>query len=125
MAAEFAPGPDAASDDELKAAIRAGLITFYHGTSSVPTGGPDDPAAVVDGAGTVRGLTGLRVVDASIMPEPVPVPVNLTTILLAERIAGWMRATPTDPAVRAREGFTREAFRPLTSKGEWPNHRPR
>ncbi|SFO43339.1 GMC family oxidoreductase [Sphingomonas sp. OK281] len=82
-------GPGA-SPDELDIAIRIGLTTFLHGTSTVPMGGDDDPAAVVDGWGRVKGVRGLRVVDASIFPEAVSVPVNLTTIMVAERVAEAM-----------------------------------
>jgi len=42
--------------------------------------------AVVDGAGAVRGLGNLRVIDASILPEVPSVPTNLTTIMVAEHI---------------------------------------
>jgi choline dehydrogenase len=51
-------------------------------------GVPDDPDAVVDASGAVHGTEGLRVVDASIMPEIPSAPTNLTTIMLAEAIAG-------------------------------------
>jgi choline dehydrogenase len=50
-------------------------------------GGPDDPWAVVDANGAVKGLSGLRVVDASIMPVVPSVALNPTTIMIAERIA--------------------------------------
>ncbi len=73
-------------------AIDRGAMTFYHGTSTVPMGGKDDPTAVADASGCVRGISGLRVVDASIFPETISVPVNLTTIMLAERIAAFIRA---------------------------------
>jgi choline dehydrogenase len=49
-------------------------------------GGPGDPGAVVDSVGAVKGLSGLRVVDASIIPEIPSAPTNLTVIMLAERI---------------------------------------
>jgi choline dehydrogenase len=49
-------------------------------------GGSDDPWGVVDAVGAVKGLTGLRVVDASIMPEIPSTVTNLTTIMIAERI---------------------------------------
>ena len=88
---ELAPGPSVKSDGELEAAIRAGLITFYHGTSTVPMGGESDPHAVVDAYGRVRQLSGLRVVDASIFPEAISVPTNLTTLMVAERIAASIR----------------------------------
>ena len=91
IARELAPGPEVRTDAELSAAIDAGLMTFYHGTSTAPMGGADDPAAVVDAEGRVRGVSGLRVVDASIFPEVVSVPNNLTVLMLAERIAAAMR----------------------------------
>ena len=49
-------------------------------------GGPGDPWGVVDAVGAVKGLTALRVVDASIMPEIPSTVTNLTTIMIAERI---------------------------------------
>jgi choline dehydrogenase len=50
-------------------------------------GGAQDPWAVVDSRGAVRGIDGLRVVDASIMPVVPSVALNPTTIMIAERIA--------------------------------------
>jgi choline dehydrogenase len=50
-------------------------------------GGPQDPWAVVDSHGAVKGVDGLRVVDASIMPVVTSVALNPTVIMLAERIA--------------------------------------
>ena len=98
LARELLPGPNIETDAALDAALDAGLVTFYQGTSTAPMGGPDDPAAVVDAEGRVRGLTGLRVADASVFPEMLSVPVNLTVLLVAERIAVALRqpaaATP-------------------------------
>jgi choline dehydrogenase-like flavoprotein len=51
----------------------------------------DDPGAVVDSLGKVRGVAGLRVVDASIFPEIPSVATNLTTIMVAEYIAARIR----------------------------------
>jgi choline dehydrogenase len=87
---ELFPGPTTVTDAELEAAIDASSITFYHGTSTAPMGGDDDPAAVVDGVGRVRGVRGLRVADASIFPEAISTPTNLTTLMVAERIAAAM-----------------------------------
>ena len=85
LAGELLPG-DAVDDNGLAAFIPSSVVTYGHPTSTVPMGGPDDPGAVVDSVGTVKGLRGLRVVDASIIPEIPSAPLNLTVIMLAERI---------------------------------------
>ena len=54
-------------------------------------GRADDPAAVIDAERRVHGTRGLRVVDASIFPEAISVPINLTTLMVAERIAKPIR----------------------------------
>jgi choline dehydrogenase len=46
--------------------------------------GADDPGAVVDASGAVRGVHGLHVIDASIMPDIISAPTNVTTIMIAE-----------------------------------------
>ncbi len=84
---EVLPGPQVQTDVQLEAALDAGLMTFYHGTATAPMGGDTDPAAVVDGVGRVRGVNGLRVVDASILPQALSTPINLTVLMVAERIA--------------------------------------
>ena len=84
---EISPGSDIVSDDALGMAIEANLDTYHHGCSTAPMGGEDDATAVVDSVGRVRGVQGLRVVDASVFPEIPSAPTNLTTIMLAERIA--------------------------------------
>jgi choline dehydrogenase-like flavoprotein len=61
-------------------------------------GGPDDPWAVVDQHGAVKQLSGLRVVDASIMPVVPSVALNPTTIMIAERIAKGVYAS--EPGLR-------------------------
>jgi choline dehydrogenase len=54
-------------------------------------GPASDATAVVDQYGRVRGLNGLRVVDASIMPDVVRANTNATIIMMAERIADWIK----------------------------------
>jgi choline dehydrogenase len=85
-AGELIPG-DAVTDDALPEVIAANIAVYGHPTSTVPMGGPRDPWGVVDALGTAKGLTGLRVVDASIMPEVPSTVTNLTTIMIAERIS--------------------------------------
>jgi choline dehydrogenase len=84
-AGEILPG-DAVGDDALPEVIASNLAVYGHPTSTVPMGGPEDPWAVVDAVGVVKGLAGLRVVDASIIPEVPSTVTNLTTIMVAERI---------------------------------------
>ncbi len=84
---EVLPGPNVETDAQLEAALGAGLTTYYHATATAPMGGENDPAAVVDEVGRVRQIKNLRVVDASILPQALSTPNNLTTMMVAERIA--------------------------------------
>lgn len=63
-------------DDHLRDQIRTNISTYSHPTSTVPMGRDDDAAAVVD---------------ASIIPDIPSVPTNVTTIMIAERIAARLR----------------------------------
>jgi choline dehydrogenase-like flavoprotein len=84
---EMTPG-NAADDGE---ALRTNIVTtvdaYQHPTSTVPMGTESDLSAVVNAWGEVRGIEALRVVDASILPDIPSVPTNVTTIMVAERIA--------------------------------------
>ena len=73
-------------DDALLEVITANLATYGHPTSTAPMGGANDPWAVVDPLGAVRGLSNLRVIDASIIPRVPSTVTNVTTIMVAERI---------------------------------------
>src|SRR5438874_7942175 len=84
---ETSPGAGIAGDAALEAAIESRLDTYHHGCCTVPMGGDGDPAAVVDPTGAVRGVAKLSVIDASIFPEIPSTPTNLTTIMVAERLA--------------------------------------
>ena len=80
-------GGEAPSDGRtLAQAIAARVAVYGHPTSTAPMGGPGDPWAVVDSDGGVRGVSGLRVVDASIIPEVPSATTNVTVIMLAEHI---------------------------------------
>jgi choline dehydrogenase len=83
---EIIPG-DAVGDDQLADAVTSNLASYGHPTATAPMGGPDDPWAVVDARGAVKGIDRLRVVDASIMPVVPSVAISPTTIMIAERIA--------------------------------------
>ena len=66
---EVKPGPELTSDADLLEAARAVGTTIFHPVGTAKMGVDHDPMAVVDGRLRVRGVTGLRVVDASVMPR--------------------------------------------------------
>ena len=66
--------------------------TICHPVGTAKMGRHSDPTAVVDQYCRVRGVEGLRVVDASVMPNIVRANTNLTCIMIGERVADWMRA---------------------------------
>jgi choline dehydrogenase len=81
-----------ASDPLLMDFIRNNCSTLYHPVGTVKMGPASDSMAVVDQYCRVRGLEGLRVVDASVMPNIVRANTNLTCIMIGERAADWMQA---------------------------------
>lgn len=89
---EFKPGLQYQTDDEL--AHLAGQIasTIFHPVGTVKMGAADDDTAVLDPHLRVKGVAGLRVVDASIMPEITSGNTNSPTIMIAEKAAGWILA---------------------------------
>jgi 5-(hydroxymethyl)furfural/furfural oxidase len=78
-------------DDALEAFVRKATIGVWHASCSCRMGRPDDPMAVVDTQGRVRGVQGLRVVDASIFPVVPCANTNFPTLMAAEKIADAMR----------------------------------
>ena len=83
IASEYPPNSNAGSDEEILDQARNIANTIYHPTSTCRMG--NDERAVVDTRLRVNGVTGLRVVDASIMPEIVSGNTNAPTIMIAER----------------------------------------
>jgi 5-(hydroxymethyl)furfural/furfural oxidase len=71
----------------LEGFVRAHVTGFYHPVGTCRMGARDDPGAVVDPGGRVRGIAGLRVADASIMPQVPRGNTNLPTLMIAEKIA--------------------------------------
>jgi len=96
---EIMPGA-AVEDDQFADVIASNLASHGHPTATAPMGGPQDPWAVVDSHGAVKGIDGLRVVDASIMPVVPSVALNPTTIMIAERIAKAVYASEPGPSDR-------------------------
>ena len=85
---EKGPTADARTDDEIEAAIRALTETDYHPCGTCRMGNGRD--AVVDGELRVHGLEGLRVVDASVMPQVISGNLNAPTQMIAARAADFI-----------------------------------
>jgi choline dehydrogenase len=87
---EFKPGVQYQSDEEL--ATLAGDIasTIFHPVGTTAMGRADDPQAVVDTRLKVRGVQGLRVVDAGVMPRITSGNTNSPTLMIAEKAAQWI-----------------------------------
>ncbi len=87
---EVKPGVEYQSDDDL--ARLAGDIgtTIFHPVGTTKMGRDDDPMAVVDARLRVRGVAGLRVVDAGVMPTITSGNTNSPTLMIAEKAAGWI-----------------------------------
>jgi choline dehydrogenase len=82
---------DLASDGALDAWLTRSARTSHHVSSTCKMGPRSDRTAVVDNEGRVHGLEGLRVADASIMPDCVRANTNVTSLVISERIADFMR----------------------------------
>jgi choline dehydrogenase len=90
---ETLPGPQVISDTALEADIRARAETIYHPVGTCRMG--TDAASVTDPQGRVRGVEGLRVVDASLMPQIIAGNTNAPTMMIAETIARMMQRRGT------------------------------
>ena len=81
---------DLASDDALDAWLSRNVGTSHHISGTCKMGPDSDTMAVVDQHCRVRGVEGLRVADASIMPDVIRANTNATTIMIGERVAEWI-----------------------------------
>ena len=102
---ELAPGGQVTGREELDAYVRACATTLWHPVGTARMGpGPD---AVVDAELRVRGVDGLRIADASIMPEIVSGNTNAACVMIGEKaaelIAGARPQNPSASAIPARE----------------------
>jgi choline dehydrogenase len=94
---ELSPGVQVQTDDEIDAHIRQSAETAYHPAGTCRMG--TDPMAVTDGQGRVHGVRGLRVVDASLMPQITSGNLNAPTIMMAEKLADAVRGrNPLPPS---------------------------
>jgi choline dehydrogenase len=96
------------SEARLRDYVMANVASFNHACGTAPMGPEADPLAVTDPRGHVHGVEGLWIADASLMPRGVSSPPNLTTIMLGERVARWLRDAPN-------RGQRRDPARPVLS----------
>jgi choline dehydrogenase len=82
---------DLESDDALDDWLDREVTTGQHLTGTCKMGSESDSMAVVDQFGKVHGLQGLRVADASVMPNVVRANTNVTTMMIGERIADFIK----------------------------------
>lgn len=88
--AEIDPGAQYQTDTEIEGQLRRIVNTAYHPTGTCKMGPDSDPMAVVDARLRVRGVSGLRVVDASVMPEIISGNTSAPTMMIAERAARFI-----------------------------------
>jgi choline dehydrogenase len=93
------PGAEKQSDDDLLTAAKQRGTTTFHLMGSCRMAPDTDPTAVVDDQLRVRGLEGLRVVDASIMPTMPSANLNASVLMIAEKAADMIRGRPPQEAV--------------------------
>ncbi|MBT6136733.1 MAG: glucose dehydrogenase [Rhodospirillaceae bacterium] len=84
---EFSLADVMQDDEKLEAFVRKSAVGVWHASCSCRMGAKDDPMAVTDNAGRVRGIDGLRVVDASIFPVVPCANTNFPTMMVAEKIS--------------------------------------
>ena len=87
----YPEGSDLESDEALNLWMKRYVGTGHHISCTAKMGPSSDPMAVVDQYGKVYGAEGLRVVDASIMPECVRANINVTVLMIGERVADFIK----------------------------------
>ena len=83
---------DLVNDQVLDQWLLREATTYSHISCTCRMGSSNDPLAVVDQYGRVHGMEGLRIVDASIMPDLVRAPINPTVIMMAERVSAFINS---------------------------------
>ncbi|WP_211287064.1 GMC family oxidoreductase [Georgenia soli] len=95
---ELYPGKDVQTDEQIADYIRRTHNTVYHPVGTVRMGAPEDPMSPLDPELRVKGVTGLRVADASIMPEHMTVNPNITVMMIGEKCAEMVKAAAQEQA---------------------------
>jgi choline oxidase len=89
---ELYPGPEVQTDEAIADYLRRTHNTVYHPAGTVRMGAVDDDLSPLDPSLRVKGVAGLRVADASVMPELTTVNPNITTMMIGERCADLIKA---------------------------------
>jgi choline dehydrogenase len=97
VAAETMPGPDVQRDDELLDYVRRYGVSSYHLNGTARMGPASDATAVVDAQLRVHGIAGLRVADASVMPDIPSANTCAASMMIGEKAADLVRAHPARP----------------------------
>jgi choline dehydrogenase len=87
---EYKPGVQYQTDEDLARLAGDIASTIFHPVGTTRMGRDDDPMAVVNSRLQVRGIQGLRVVDAGVMPTITSGNTNSPTLMIAEKAAHWM-----------------------------------
>jgi choline dehydrogenase len=95
MKREHRPGHDVKTDDEILAFCKQFGTTIFHPSCTAKMGGKDDSMAVVDERLRVHGISGLRVVDCSVMPTLVSGNTNVPVVMIGEKAADMILADCT------------------------------
>ena len=91
---EWKPGAQYQSDEDLARLAGDIATTIFHPVGTTKMGREDDPMAVLDSRFKVRGVQGLRVIDAGAMPSITSGNTNSPTLMMAEKAAGWIQEAP-------------------------------
>ena len=97
---EFKPGVQFQTDDELAKLAGDIASTIFHPVGTTKMGRSDDESAVVDSRLRVKGVSGLRVVDAGVMPNITSGNTNSPVLMIAEKAAAWIIADAARQALR-------------------------
>ena len=106
---EWKPGVQFQSDEELVKLAGDIATTIFHPVGTARMGRGNDPMAVVDSRLAVRGVAGLRVVDASVMPIITSGNTNSPTLMIAEKAAQWIIQAAGENATAATAQSSRSA----------------
>jgi choline dehydrogenase len=87
---EYKPGVQYQTDDELAQLAGDIASTIFHPVGTTKMGRSDDPMAVVDNRLRIFGVSGLRIVDAGVMPVITSGNTNSPTLMIAEKAAQWI-----------------------------------